>query len=99
VLQRRTHRDLKFTQVRFSIDQVKTEPEPDELIAARDRVLADKDLTDEQRDAQLQRIYAEMDNLGVEHDAGLPKAPESSDAGATPAPSRKSAALRPSSEG
>lgn len=83
VLQRRVHQTLKFTSVTFSTDQVTAEPEPDELIAARDAALEDGDITETERAQVLAAIYEQMDKIGVEHDAKPPKARASKSASPT----------------
>jgi len=75
VLQRRTHPTLKFANVEFTTDQVSSEAEPAELIAARDAALEDDELTEDKRRIRLDAIYAEMDKAGIARDTTAPKAP------------------------
>ncbi len=73
ILQRRIHPTLKFAAVSFTIDQLDAELEPDELIAARDAATQDDNIDEAERASRLEAIHQQMDKLGVERDAELPK--------------------------
>lgn len=72
VLQRRQHPTLKYRDVSFQLDQVDVEPEPSELAAAREALLADDRLPDEERAAQLALVDEQIAKFGGE--AAVPKA-------------------------